>query len=350
MKGRPCVTERWGRICKVSIAPHVKRAQDTTTGPCCRYQIPFLKDHRISTHSFTTLTSPSPRPSPGKNIFDSVLYHAIEMNSTTISTGLTSRALHELSKRGNPLTPVVSGIVAAVCRKSSQLSLQTTCSHPIIILISRFNSVAIVVFVLNIVAVGFCVFYMFQGSRYYRRQVQLLDEESKKLVRDEENATDTIEHASGAAAVAAGLQSDSRAIEADHENPDDVRRSAWKTNSGLFLLKRMKAVRQTSNSRSTADLEGDCMVTVKSPTVALYKQALTAGPAAVSRPSLSSKSGLAHGTDGMQVSVPKPDEQDDGLFVSSDRSRMSFWKRDSVSRFEPMDSGSLKGSFRGQAV
>ena len=31
IKGRPCVTERWGRICKVSIAPHVKGAQDTTT-------------------------------------------------------------------------------------------------------------------------------------------------------------------------------------------------------------------------------------------------------------------------------------------------------------------------------
>jgi hypothetical protein len=207
--------------------------------------------------------------------------------------------------------------------------------------------VAIVVFVLNIVAVGFCVFYMFQGSRYYRRQVQLLDGESKKLVEDEETATDTIKHASVAAAVAAGSQSDSRALEASEEKADDARRSAWKTNSGLFLLDRMKAARQTSRSQLMADLEGDCMVTVKSPTVALYKQALTPAPITRASPSATTESSMAHG---LQVSVAKPDDRNDELFVSSDRSRMSFWKRDSVSRFEPMDSGSLKGSFRGQAV
>lgn len=209
---------------------------------------------------------------------------------------------------------------------------------------------AIVVFVLNIVAVGFCVFYMFQGSRYYRRQVRLLDEESKKLVEDEENSIATVEQAPAAATVIPVPESRSRAIEAGEEKPDDPRRSAWKTNSGLFLLDRVKAARQTSRSHLMADLEGDCMVTVKSPTVALYKQALSAGPAAVSRPDASSKRGSAQETDGMQASVPNPDGKDDDLFVSSDRSRMSFWKRDSVSRFEPMDSGSLKGSFRGQAV
>jgi hypothetical protein len=207
--------------------------------------------------------------------------------------------------------------------------------------------VAIVVFVLNIVAAGFSVFYMFQGSRYYRRQVHLLDEESKKLVRDEETATDTIEHASAAVAVAAGSQSDSRALEAGEEKPDDPRRFAWKTNPGSFLLERMKAVRQTSRSHLMADLERDCMVTVKSPTVALYKQALTPVPITRASPSAAARSSMAHG---LQVSVANPDGKDDDLFVSSDRSRMSFWKRDSVSRFEPMDSGSLKGSFRGQAV
>lgn len=42
------------------------------------------------------------------------------MNSTVIPTGLTSRALHEIAKRaGNPLTPVVSAIVAAVCCEHS---------------------------------------------------------------------------------------------------------------------------------------------------------------------------------------------------------------------------------------
>lgn len=205
---------------------------------------------------------------------------------------------------------------------------------------------AIVVFVLNIVAVGFCVFYMFQGSRYYRRQFQLLDEESKRLVRDEEIAAETIDAAPGAAEAKSG----SRALEAGEEKPDDPSRSAWKTNSGSFLLDRMKAARQNPRSHVMADLEGECTVTVKSPTVALYKQALSAGPAAVSHPSASSKSGSAHETDGLEVSVAKSDAKDGDLFVSSDRSRMSFWKRDSVSRFEPMDSGSFKGSFRGQAV
>jgi hypothetical protein len=226
----------------------------------------------------------------------------------------------------------------------------TYCSHPTIILICRYKIVAIVVFVLNIVAVGFCVFYMFQGSRYYRRQVQLLVEESKKLVEDEENSVATIEQAPVAAAATPGPEWRSRAIEAGDEKHDDARRSAWKTNSGLFLLDRMKAVRQSSKSRLMGNLEGDCMVTVKSPTVALYKQALSAGPAAVSHPSASSKSGLSHETDGLEVSVATSDAKDDELFVSSDRSRMSFWKRDSVRRFEPMNSGSLKGSFRGQAV
>jgi hypothetical protein len=207
--------------------------------------------------------------------------------------------------------------------------------------------VAIVVFVLNIVAVGFCVFYMFQGSRYYRRQVQLLDEESKKLVEDEENSIATVEQAPAAAAVTPGPESGSRAIEAEDEKQDDPRRSAWKTNSGLYLLDQLKAARQTTRSHLMADLEGDCMVTVKSPTVALYKQALTPAPITRASPSATTRSSMAHG---LQVSVAKPDDRNDKLFVSSDRSRMSLWKRDSVSRFEPMDSGSLKGSFRGQAV
>ena len=38
--------------------------------------------------------------------------------------------------------------------------------------------VAIIVFVINLILAGFCVYYMFFASRYYRRRIRLLDTEN----------------------------------------------------------------------------------------------------------------------------------------------------------------------------
>jgi cytoskeletal protein RodZ len=41
----------------------------------------------------------------------------------------------------------------------------------------RCTIVAVIVFIINIILAGFCVYYMFFASRYYRRQIKLLDAE-----------------------------------------------------------------------------------------------------------------------------------------------------------------------------
>jgi hypothetical protein len=43
---------------------------------------------------------------------------SVSTMNTTVATGITARALHEYTKRGNPITPVVGAIVAAICRMS----------------------------------------------------------------------------------------------------------------------------------------------------------------------------------------------------------------------------------------
>ena len=157
------------------------------------------------------------------------------------------------------------------------------------ILTSNFTlyQVAIVVFVLNLVAIGFCVVYMFQGSRYYRRQVKLLEKQQKL---------------------------DQSAEEPISEKGKSGRFTFMPTKSKFFAKDRPKSEEQ--------DVEDQPVATVKSPTVALYRQALT--------PAI------------QEQEYPETKPESD-LFTSSARLRMSFWKRDSMSKFEPMDSASLRG-------
>lgn len=57
-------------------------------------------------------------------------------------------------------------------------------------------TVAVIVFIINIILAGFCVYYMFFASRYYRRRILLLDaenapEESQSPIRLEDTPPPT---------------------------------------------------------------------------------------------------------------------------------------------------------------
>lgn len=146
------------------------------------------------------------------------------------------------------------------------------------------------VFVLNIIAVGFCVFYMCQGSRYYRRQVKLMDKTQKE--------------------------------EADPLNPVTTAEKPKKNKLSMIVTSRPKLFSAISRSHTPEDLEDQPVATVASPTVALYRQALT--------PAI------------QEQEYPETRNEKD-IFATSARSRISFWKRGSVSKFEPMDAASLEG-------